>query len=123
MLGSEFRAFNSLGGGPALTGYGPNINIARDPRFVSQPLRLYRPMQSLAIGLNGFDRSAQGRNSELPGECPYLSGSCTMGTLSRFDRACRAANPESIALLQTPLRWSRVCRRETRTATPRWRLS
>jgi hypothetical protein len=31
--GSEMRAFNRLAGGVALTGYGPNINIARDPRF------------------------------------------------------------------------------------------
>ena len=58
VLGSELRAFNNLGwhrdAGVAakafigLTGFGPNINIARDPRF--------------------------GRSSELPGEDPTLSG-------------------------------------------------
>lgn len=50
------RAFNNLnwhrGGGVlqkiGLTGFGPNINIIRDPRF--------------------------GRNSELPSEDPYLAG-------------------------------------------------
>lgn len=59
VIGSEMRAMNNLnwyrGIGPGtlpkigLTGFGPNINIARDPRF--------------------------GRISELPGEDPYLSGS------------------------------------------------
>ena len=51
---TEQRAFNNLGitrlfGAPiGLTGFGPNINLARDPRF--------------------------GRVSELPGEDPVLSG-------------------------------------------------
>ena len=58
VLGSEMRALNNLGWHRAagdeskafiaLTGFGPNINIARDPRF--------------------------GRSSELPGEDPLLSG-------------------------------------------------
>ena len=58
VLGSELRAFNNLGWHRdtrgevrdliGLTGFGPNINIARDPRF--------------------------GRSSELPGEDPTLSG-------------------------------------------------
>ena len=58
VLGAEIRAFNNLrwhrdAGGTVterigLTGFGPNINIARDPRF--------------------------GRSSELPGEDPTLSG-------------------------------------------------
>lgn len=57
VLGTEMRAFaNTHGsrfsphaGAPiGLTAFGPNINIARDPRF--------------------------GRNSELPGEDPFLSG-------------------------------------------------
>lgn len=55
-LSAEFRALNNIGGyrgqGPStllgFTGFGPNINIARDPRF--------------------------GRNSELPGEDPLLTG-------------------------------------------------
>lgn len=55
-MGIEMRAFSnadwSRGTAPedliALTGYGPNINIARDPRF--------------------------GRTSELPGEDPFLNG-------------------------------------------------
>ena len=58
VLGSELRAFNNVGWHRdtrgevrdliGLTGFGPNINIARDPRF--------------------------GRSSELPGEDPTLSG-------------------------------------------------
>eukprot|EP01126_Amoeba_proteus_P002860 TRINITY_DN10928_c0_g1_i7.p1 TRINITY_DN10928_c0_g1~~TRINITY_DN10928_c0_g1_i7.p1 ORF type:complete len:672 (+),score=96.86 TRINITY_DN10928_c0_g1_i7:1352-3367(+) len=56
VIGTEMRAFSNAGWsrstGPldfiALTAYGPNINICRDPRF--------------------------GRNSELPGEDPFLNG-------------------------------------------------
>ena len=58
LMGNEIRAFNNLNWYRAtpdspysligLNGYGPNLNIARDPRF--------------------------GRISELPGEDPYLSG-------------------------------------------------
>jgi len=55
VFGEEFRAFHNLGWHRnaaksivGLTGYGPNINILRDPRF--------------------------GRASELPGEDPYHSG-------------------------------------------------
>ena len=55
-MGEEMRAFNNLnwyrGMGPqaliGLNGYGPNLNIARDPRY--------------------------GRTSELVGEDPYLTG-------------------------------------------------
>lgn len=57
-MGQEMRAFNNLNWYRAtddapysligLNGYGPNINIARDPRY--------------------------GRTSELPGEDPFLSG-------------------------------------------------
>lgn len=57
-MGEEIRAFNNLnwyrGTGDApksligLNGYGPNMNIARDPRY--------------------------GRTSEVPGEDPYLTG-------------------------------------------------
>ena len=55
-MGLEMRAFNNLnwyrGMGPqaliGLNGYGPNLNIARDPRY--------------------------GRTSELPGEDAYLTG-------------------------------------------------
>ena len=55
VMGTEMRAFHNLawhrgnaGDLVGLTGFGPNINIARDPRF--------------------------GRSSELPGEDPYLNG-------------------------------------------------
>ena len=55
ILGTEMRAFHNLAwhrgnteNKIGLTGFGPNINIARDPRF--------------------------GRTSELPGEDPYHNG-------------------------------------------------
>jgi hypothetical protein len=55
VMGHEMRAFHNLawhrgnaGDLLGLTGFGPNINIARDPRF--------------------------GRSSELPGEDPFLNG-------------------------------------------------
>ena len=58
-MGEEIRAFNNLnwyratGDAPfsliGLNGYGPNLNIARDPRY--------------------------GRTSEVPGEDPFLTGS------------------------------------------------
>lgn len=58
VVSTEMRAFNNLGGTRGtddhttafigLDGFGPNINMARDPRW--------------------------GRNSEVPGECPLLSG-------------------------------------------------
>lgn len=51
VMSSELRALNNLGDATdiGLTGYGPNINIVKDPRY--------------------------GRNSELPGESDFLSGS------------------------------------------------
>jgi len=58
VIASEMRALNNIGGSRGyeapnskigLAGFGPNINIARDPRF--------------------------GRTSEVPGEDPFLSGS------------------------------------------------
>ena len=50
MLSDELRAHNNLGDrNTSLSGYGPNINLVKDPRY--------------------------GRNSELPGEDPFLSGS------------------------------------------------
>ena len=58
VIGSEMRVVNNFGGTryrhPAsnqpvgVNGWGPNLNIARDPRW--------------------------GRNSEVPSECPFLSG-------------------------------------------------
>ena len=54
VISTEMRVHNNLNqapgfGGVALSGFGPNINCVKDPRY--------------------------GRNSELPGECPFLSGS------------------------------------------------
>ena len=50
VVSTEMRAVNNRGWrGVGLTGFGPNINLVKDPRY--------------------------GRNSELPGEDPFLSGS------------------------------------------------
>jgi len=64
--GSRFAPGNSFKIG--LTGFGPNINIVRDPRFG----RNRSGGLSLAQGfmLVMFERS------ELPGEDPVLSGEC-----------------------------------------------
>ena len=49
VISTDMRALNNAGSGTVgLTGYGPNINVVKDPRY--------------------------GRNSELPGEDPVLTG-------------------------------------------------
>jgi hypothetical protein len=69
VFGNEMRAYNNLGwhrvgyGLIGLTAYGPNINIVRDPRF--------------------------GRNSELPGEDPYLSGAYATEMINAMQVRCR----------------------------------
>ena len=49
VMSNELRAANNVGQDTGLSGFGPNINILKDPRY--------------------------GRNSELAGEDPFLSGS------------------------------------------------
>lgn len=48
VVGTELRALQNMVGNLGLTGFGPNINLVKDPRY--------------------------GRNSELPGEDTFLSG-------------------------------------------------
>jgi beta-glucosidase-like glycosyl hydrolase len=48
VVSTELRVHNNAGDTDALSGFGPNINTVKDPRY--------------------------GRNSELPGECPFLAG-------------------------------------------------
>ena len=75
------RAFNNLAwhrGNAndkiALTGFGPNINIARDPRF--------------------------GRASELPGEDPTLNGKYAASMVQGMQQLDSAGHPKMIAYLK-----------------------
>mmetsp|Transcript_19145 Transcript_19145/g.48555 ORF Transcript_19145/g.48555 Transcript_19145/m.48555 type:complete len:862 (+) Transcript_19145:48-2633(+) len=81
VLGTETRAFSNLGwhrGNPGdfvtLTGYGPNINILRDPRF--------------------------GRASELPGEDPLHSGLYAYEMVSGMQERDAAGYPKMLAFLK-----------------------
>ena len=79
VIGTEFRAFNNLGwdrGGQqlGLTGYGPNINIARDPRF--------------------------GRTSELPSEDPVHSGAYGREMITGMQTQDAAGHPKMLAHLK-----------------------
>jgi len=83
VFGNEMRAFNNLrwhrttnDGNDfiGLTGYGPNINIARDPRF--------------------------GRNSELPGEDPFLNGNYATSMVQGMQEEDANGHPKMIAYLK-----------------------
>ena len=84
VLGREMRAYNNLGwyrdaGGTitekiGLTGFGPNINIARDPRF--------------------------GRTSELPGEDPVLNGLYAAAMVGGMQRRDKAGYPLMLAYVK-----------------------
>ena len=81
VMGSEMRAFNNLGwhrgnvgDQVTLTAYGPNINIARDPRF--------------------------GRTSELPGEDPFLNGKYAVEMVSGMQFKDDKGYPKVLAYLK-----------------------
>jgi len=85
IIGNEIRAFNNLGWdrvtgtdeNPDLigvTGYGPNINIARDPRF--------------------------GRTSELPGEDPFHSGTYGAEMMLGMQEEDENGHPKMMAYLK-----------------------
>merc|ERR1712166_1110046 len=88
VLGTELRAFNNLGWNRAreenyigLTGFGPNINIARDPRF--------------------------GRVSEVPSEDPIHSGVYGAEMISGMQTQDEAGHPKMIAYLKHFTAYSR----------------
>ena len=84
VLGAEMRAYNNLhwhrdAGGTTserigLTGFGPNINIARDPRF--------------------------GRTSELPGEDPLLNGMYAAAMVKGMQTHDQAGYPMMLAYVK-----------------------
>lgn len=83
VLGTEMRALNNIGARRIsttsgmlvpLTAFGPNINIARDPRF--------------------------GRNSELPGEDPVLSGTYAYEMVSGMQERDAHGFPKVAAFLK-----------------------
>ena len=84
VIGTELRAFNNIGwhrdaGGTTsekigVTGFGPNINNPRDPRF--------------------------GRLSELPGEDPYHSGHYAAAMLSGMQEEDSNGHPKMVSFLK-----------------------
>ena len=81
VMGTEMRAFNNMRWhrGSAtdyvtLTGFGPNINILRDPRF--------------------------GRISELPGEDPYLNGHFAASMVSGMQQRDNRGRLQMLAYLK-----------------------
>eukprot|EP00299_Pterocystis_sp_00344_P008133 c2962_g1_i1.p1 GENE.c2962_g1_i1~~c2962_g1_i1.p1 ORF type:complete len:853 (-),score=180.57 c2962_g1_i1:68-2626(-) len=91
VFGSEMRAFANFGwhrgdgGLIGLTGFGPNINIARDPRF--------------------------GRNSELPGEDPFLSGKVAAAMVRGMQTPDSHGYPKMLAFLKHFTAYSRETNR------------
>lgn len=87
VISTEVRAFHNHGGRRGLgklTGvaaYGPNININRDPRF--------------------------GRNSELPGEDPFLSGSYAVEYVKGMQETDEAGYPRMVAYLKHFIAYNR----------------
>lgn len=81
VLGTEMRAFHNIGWHRAntgnkigLSGFGPNLNIARDPRF--------------------------GRTSELPGEDPYHSGHYGYEMVRGMQEPDAQGHPKMLAYLK-----------------------
>jgi beta-glucosidase-like glycosyl hydrolase len=92
VLGTEMRALRNLAWHRGdvddligLTGYGPNINIARDPRF--------------------------GRNSELAGEDPFLSGTYAANMVSGMQQKDSKGYPKMLAYLKHFTAYSRETNR------------
>jgi beta-glucosidase-like glycosyl hydrolase len=92
VLGTEMRAFNNIGwhrGNSndkiAITGFGPNINIARDPRF--------------------------GRASELPGEDPTLNGLYAANMVQGMQEQDANGHPKMLAYLKHFTAYSRETNR------------
>merc|ERR1719235_2683551 len=87
VLSTEVRAFQNNGGKrglgkpTGLAAYGPNINIVRDPRF--------------------------GRNSELPGEDPFLSGSYAVEMVKAMQETDEAGYPRMVASLKHFIAYNR----------------
>ena len=88
-FGKEMRSFNNAGWPRGtgdqdligLTGYGPNMNIARDPRF--------------------------GRTSELPGEDPYLTGQYAKEMVIGMQKKDAHGHPLMLAYLKHFMAYSR----------------
>lgn len=92
VLGTELRAFHNIGWHRAntgnkigLTGFGPNLNIARDPRF--------------------------GRVSELPGEDPFHSGIYGYEMVSGMQEPDARGHPKMLAYLKHFTAYSRETNR------------
>lgn len=72
---TQIRVHNNQADGlTALSGFGPNINTVKDPRY--------------------------GRNSELPGECPFLSGSYAVQYLHGMQQMGSDGNLKMLAYVK-----------------------
>eukprot|EP00045_Choanoeca_perplexa_P015809 m.204769 g.204769 ORF g.204769 m.204769 type:complete len:863 (+) comp17088_c0_seq12:3-2591(+) len=92
VIGTEIRAFTNLNWHRSattdiigITGYGPNINILRDPRF--------------------------GRSSEVPGEDPFLSGVFGAQMLTGMQEKDSQGHPKMAAYLKHFTAYSRETNR------------
>jgi hypothetical protein len=88
VIGEELRALNNLANSPSgFSCWSPDLNLARDPRWVRRPFRALNASRlsiaklTRASALRPYfssparpPRSSQGRAQEVPGEDPYLTG-------------------------------------------------
>jgi len=87
VISTELRAFHNHGGirnlgkQTGVNAFGPNINIVRDPRF--------------------------GRNSELPGEDPFLSGNYAAEMMQKMQEEDKAGYPRAVMYLKHFTAYSR----------------
>jgi beta-D-xylosidase 4 len=74
VVSTEMRVQNNLNSDVALSGFGPNINLVKDPRY--------------------------GRNSELPGECPFLSGTYAVHYLRGMQQVSSQGHVKMLAYVK-----------------------
>ena len=86
VISDELRAHNNLGDrNTSLSGYGPNINLVKDPRY--------------------------GRNSELPGEDPFLSGSYATAYLRGMQQRSARGHLKMLAMVKHYTAYSKEAER------------
>ena len=92
VLSTELRVLNNLNSGAsALSAFGPNINLVKDPRY--------------------------GRNSELPGEDPFLSGSYATSFVQGMQQLS-GGQQKMLAYLKHYTAYSKEASRFTCESTP-----
>ena len=109
VLGREVRAFNNFGGtrglGPmtGLAAFGPNINVRVRQRSAASTF-FYLFVDSAFLtdrcGLQVARDPRFGRNSELPGEDPFLNGQVAVGYMQGMREKDPAGHPLAVAYLK-----------------------